>query len=84
MTDKFWSAHSVRNGEEPKKKSRGEEAREAQLASAKKDLAPAVEAEEDRGVGTTGIMDARRRVSAATRALKRQQQYAKGEYPSGS
>ena len=63
-------------------KSPGLKAREQQLADVRKDAAPAQEAGEVMR-GSIGSVDARRRLEVAKRALKRQQQYAAGQYPSG-
>ena len=66
-------------GGEPK--SRGLRYREEQLAAAKQERAEY--AREGGGPGVTGNVSTREDVARKERALRRQQQYAAGQYPSG-
>lgn len=88
-TGTFWQSHTVggtteNNPSDPKPggKAPGLVARENQLADAKKDRSMQGEAR-DTQRGAQGSVSTRLAVGVAQRALKRQQQYAKGEYPSG-
>jgi multidrug resistance efflux pump len=71
----FWQGQ--RDGD----KKPGLVAREKQLAAAKEEARQY--RAEDTGSGVTGNVALKQQLTSAQRALKRQQQLAKGEYPSG-
>jgi hypothetical protein len=64
----------------PRKSTRGLEARRRQLQEAEQDAAPVAEAGRH---GIQGSVGASSQLARARRALKRQQQYLAGDYPSG-
>ena len=75
----YHSPYNTNTGDGPK--SRGLAYREQQLADVKQE-AQQYRAE-DTGPGITGNVALKQQLGTAQRALKRQQQYAAGQYPSG-
>ena len=79
MANRYHNPEHQKNGPP----SPGLAARVQQLAEVRQDVGMVAESNRVTDMATTGNVDTARRVRVAQRALRRQQQFAAGQYPSG-